>query len=164
MDIGVKAVVISDPNGLPMVVVKTDENLDETLMSSFLTAVGSFSKEVLGGAHDISFRAGDLDLYCFFKKYNQLELKIFALMDSKMKKIDIRGEAEAALDGFVDYYGEEIIKNWNNKENYFQKFEKALQEQINLYYEKIKTEELNESSTEKQVFFKRLIKRLKGHK
>ncbi|MHA1301672.1 MAG: hypothetical protein ACTSO9_19805, partial [Candidatus Helarchaeota archaeon] len=111
MDIGVKAVVISDPNGLPMVVVKTDENLDETLMSSFLTAVGSFSKEVLGGAHDISFRAGDLDLYCFFKKYNQLELKIFALMDSKMKKIDIRGEAEAALDGFVDYYGEEIIKN-----------------------------------------------------
>ncbi|MHA1381015.1 MAG: hypothetical protein ACTSRG_21825 [Candidatus Helarchaeota archaeon] len=157
---GVKAVVISDANGIPIVVVKTETNLDETLMSSFLSAVGTFSEEVLGGACDIFFKANDLDLYCFFKKYEQVELKIFALMDSNMKKLDIRGEAEAALDGFIDFYGEETIKNWNNEANVFKLFENALQEQINLYYSKIDTSELNKNN-KKEGFFSRLLKRIK---
>ncbi len=158
--LGIKAVVISDLSGVPMVVVKNDENLNEILMSSFLAAVGSFSNEILGGTNNIFFQSGNLDLFCFFKKYQEIELKIFALMDSKMKKLDIKGEAEAGLDAFVEYYGENEIKNWNQDPSHFKEFENSLQNQIHEYYQKVKNDSLK-SSEKKDNFLLKLLKRMK---
>jgi len=62
-------------------------------MEPFLAAVGSFSKEILSGAQDVFFQSNNRDLYCLFKKYQTVELSIFALMDAAMEKKDIRGEA-----------------------------------------------------------------------
>ncbi|NVM31396.1 MAG: hypothetical protein HWN65_21335 [Candidatus Helarchaeota archaeon] len=82
---GVKAVSIV-MSGKPMVTVKIEEDCDESLMEPFLAAIGSFSKEVLGGAQDIFFQSNDHDLCCLFKNYSTFELSIFALMDAKMEK------------------------------------------------------------------------------
>ncbi|MHA1266846.1 MAG: hypothetical protein ACTSRS_16535 [Candidatus Helarchaeota archaeon] len=156
---GVKAVTIASTGGQPMVTVKVEDECDETLLGPFLSAIGSFSKEILGGAHDVFFKSHNRDLYCFYKKYSKIELSIFALMDAEMEKKDIRGEAEAALDAFVEYFGEEAILNWNGDPIVFQPFQQMLEEQINNYYKKIK----QDSSTQKRTprgLFSKLLKRL----
>ncbi|MHA1130982.1 MAG: hypothetical protein ACTSQI_08670 [Candidatus Helarchaeota archaeon] len=151
---GVKAVSIA-MGGKPIVTVKVETECDEALMNPFLAAIGSFSKEILGNAKDIFFQSHNRDLYCLFKSYSTFELSIFALMDSKMEKKDIQEEAEAALDAFVEYFGEQTIANWNGDVEIFLPFQKLLEDQIAAYYKKI-----GNSDKDRGNLFSKLIKRL----
>ncbi|MHA1716065.1 MAG: hypothetical protein ACTSXP_10505 [Promethearchaeota archaeon] len=117
-DNGVKAVIISTIAGTPLVTIKLNEKVDECLITPFISAIHSFSREVMGNDQEIYFKSGNLDLYCLTKKYDRCQLRIFALMDLNMKKLNIKDEAEAALDAFVLYFGEDNIINWNGDSNF----------------------------------------------
>ena len=160
---GMKAVVISNKEGTPMVKVKIDDCADENLMGPFLSAIKSFSREILGDGSEVSFRTGNLDLYCFTKQYQKLELMIFTLMDNSMVKIDLRSESESALDAFVSHFGEDKILKWTGDVSMYVSFEQALQNQIKEYFNRVNQAKDNnkDATSSKNGFFARILEKLR---
>ncbi|MHA1680979.1 MAG: hypothetical protein ACTSUE_08215 [Promethearchaeota archaeon] len=155
----IKAVVITDNAGSPLVKIKLDNRFDENLMGPFISAIRAFSNEILGEGREFQFHAGEQELYCLTKWFDGLELMIFALMEKKMEKVNIREEAEEALDVFVRVYGVDAIKSWNGNVGQFKQFEIALQNQIRDYYEKISPED--SVNGKKESIFIKILRKLR---
>lgn len=157
---GVKIITIANRAGQPLVTIKIDDCIDENLVIPFISAIKSFSHEVLKGGQDMSFTTGGIDLYAFTKQYDGgLELMIFALMDPSMKKQAIRAEAEAALDSFVMAFGTTAIASWNGDATLFKAFEANLQQQVHGYYEKLDKGELATRSDRRGILARLFKKR-----
>ena len=153
--IDVKAVVIANKFGVPLVSLKIDPFVDETLMSPFISAIQLFCHNFLGQSHEMTFQSNGSDIYFLLKKYGDLELMIFSLLNSSMKKLDLHLESEMALDAFVGQYGAEAILNWDGNTSLFQTFADVLQHQVDLYIQKI-----TPASAEDKNFFRRLMAKL----
>ncbi|MHA1147846.1 MAG: hypothetical protein ACTSR8_06335 [Promethearchaeota archaeon] len=150
-EVGIKGVIISTKNGIPLASVKIDENLDENLIAPFFSALHYFSDETLGALNESVIKAGNLDML-ITKKH---ELILIAIMDKSMKKVQIGLEAEQALDLIHEMYKEEIDKlnqGIGVDLNIFKKFEVLLKKQIDEYYSKI---------DRKEGLFAKLIKAFK---
>jgi hypothetical protein len=156
-DIGVKAVIISTTTGLPLVTLKLDALIDENTLIPFLSSVKTLSNTVIGKEAEMHLNSGGHNIYCFHKQYDGLELMVFALMSSDLKKIQIRDEAESALDSFVQYYGIYHLKKWDGDVNLFKDFEAMLQQQVQEYYSKVQSGE----ESMKKGFLARLFRRKK---
>ena len=90
------------------------------------------SEENLGKIEEILIKGLNIDLFIVYK----YELILISIMETSMKKRNIRKEAEMALDSFYNLYTEKI-KCWNGEKNTFSDFDKMIENQINNYYEKI---------------------------
>ncbi|MHA1777300.1 MAG: hypothetical protein DRO88_06600 [Promethearchaeia archaeon] len=137
--LGVRAVIISNKAGIPFVTLKIDFNINENTMIPFLSAVHTFCENYMGETEEFYFSTGSSDIYTLVKTYEGMPLMIFALLDSKVKKLNIRNEAENALDAFVANYPIHQLKNWDGNLDLFAPFEAKLQTQVDQYLSKIKS-------------------------
>ncbi len=127
-----KAVIIANQGGIPLVSVIKDKDINEDLLSGFITALKFFGEENLGKIKEILIKGLDIDLLLVQKH----DLILIAIMDSSMKKKNIRLEAEMALDSFHNKYKDEIC-NWKGCETIYSEFKKNIENQIDAYYKKI---------------------------
>jgi len=140
----IKAVIIARDSGVPLVSVVNDPDIDVALIPAFVSALHVFGKNNLGKIQEILIKGLEIDMF-IVAKYN---LIIIAMMSPDIKKIDIRQEAEDALDAFYEFFKEELNCNGNCLD-VFSPFEKILSEQIQNYVFKV-------NSLEKG-FFKKMI-------
>ena len=140
----VKVVIIARDSWIPLVTVVNDPSINAELIPAFISALHIFGKENLGRIEEILVKGLDIDLYVV-SKYN---LIIIAMMSPKLKKLNIRGEAEEALDAFYSMFKEQI-ECGKDCMDVFTSFENVLREQIKNYIYKV-------DSTEKG-FFRRLM-------
>ena len=56
-DYEIKAVVISNKFGIPLVTLKIDPNINETLMTPFISAIQIFCQNFLGQSQEMSFQS-----------------------------------------------------------------------------------------------------------
>ncbi|MCF2138551.1 MAG: hypothetical protein K9W44_00680 [Candidatus Lokiarchaeota archaeon] len=133
---GVRAVVISNKSGLPFITLKLDESVNENIMVPFLSAIHTFCENLVSVSQELTFHTADFDIYVFVKSYSNMELMIFALMDQEMKKINLRDEAESALDVFVRNYPVDMLQDWDGNLEYFKAFEEKLQTQVTEYLQR----------------------------
>ncbi|MFO8019721.1 MAG: roadblock/LC7 domain-containing protein [Promethearchaeia archaeon] len=131
----VKAVIIASENGIPLVSVKVDDQINESLIAPFFSALRRFSEENLDALNETLIKGGKLETLVV-RKYG---LFLIALMDKHMKKIKIGKEAEQALDLFYKMYKQEIdnLDETCLDLEGFKKFEVLLKRQIKQYYKKI---------------------------
>lgn len=127
-----KAVIITDRSGVPLVTVIKDNILDRDLISAFVSALSIFGEENLGRINEIMVNGLDIDMFIIYK----YGLILIAVMCSYMKKKDIRKEAEMSLDAFYHQFKEKL-NQFNGNDKTFSDFEKAIENQIELYYKKI---------------------------
>ncbi|MHA1144312.1 MAG: hypothetical protein ACTSRW_06200 [Candidatus Helarchaeota archaeon] len=132
-----KAVIIAGKDGRPFISVIKDNVLNGDLISAFISALSVFGEENLGRIEEILIKGLDIDLFIVYRH----ELILIAVMESGMKKKDIRGEAEFALDSFHDYY-KDYLKNWDGDQTIFKEFTQMLEKQIEDYYKKIEEKNL----------------------
>lgn len=127
-----KAVIITDRSGVPLVTVIKDNILDKDLISAFVSALSIFGEENLGRIKEIIVKGLDIDMFIVYKH----SLILIAVMGSDMKKKDIRKEAEMSLDAFYHQF-KEILNDFKGNDKVFSDFEKAIENQIEDYYKKI---------------------------
>lgn len=154
--LGVRAVIISNCSGLPLVSLKIDPTLDENTMIPFITAIQSYCTNLIAKTHELYFQTEQLDLYVFIKNFENFELMIYALIERGHPKTSLREEAEFALDAFVKFYSLEIIRNWDGNTDTFRPFERKLQEQVDNYLQHFQSGQI----TEKRGFIRQLWKKI----
>ena len=127
-----KAVIIANKEGIPLVSVVKDRIIDEDLTSAFICALSIFGEENLGKIEEIMVKGLDIDLFIVYKH----ELILIAIMDTLMKKKNIKNEAEMALNAFYNQYKSQI-ESWDGNDVAFSEFERIIETQIENYYSKI---------------------------
>jgi hypothetical protein len=132
---GLKAVIISSREGIPLVSVKLDPKIDEALIAPFFSALNQFSEENLQAYNETLIKGGELETLVVEKH----GIRLIALMDKRMKKIQIGKEAEMTLDLFYEMYEKEIeqFEEGCIDLEIFEKFEVLMKRKIKEYYEKI---------------------------
>ncbi|MGV9171124.1 MAG: hypothetical protein ACOC35_00970 [Promethearchaeia archaeon] len=139
MKYGLKAVIISSSNGIPLVSVKLDPEIDEALIAPFFSALNQFSVENLRAYNETLIKGGELETLVVQKH----GIRLIALMDKRMKKVQIGKEAEMTLDLFYEMYEEEIeqFEEGCVDLGVFKKFEILIKRKIKNYYERIDEDE-----------------------
>jgi len=132
----IKGVIIAKESGLPLVSVINDKRINTTLISAFISALQFFYKENLGNIDEILVKGLVLHLY-IVAKYG---LIIIAMMDTNTKKVNIRGEAEEALDGFYYMFKDKLESDVVHK-NTFKPFEEIYVNKLKIMYIKFLTME-----------------------
>ena len=135
-DCGVKAVLIARKDGLVLtqaIVDKTGCSIQPDLLGGFIAALQVFGEENLGHLEMINLIGLELELMVTTYK----ELILIAIFDSKMPKIDIRGEATQALVSFYQQYFS-AFQTTTVDLKVFNEFELILETQINDYCQKIR--------------------------
>ena len=121
----VKAVLIANRAGCPLVSVILSPVFNIELVGGFIAAIGQFADEVVKQIQEIYIKGLDLVLFVAFKH----NLFIVAAMDESVSRGNIRNEAERALDAFHNQYGRDF-EQWDGNCGVFKQFEKKLQKQI----------------------------------
>ncbi len=106
-DYALKFFSIADITGIPLIVLKMDEGLNESLVSGFLAAIYNFGKESLRDKMaTISIESPDarIESY-FFDKNLQYPLIAFGLLSKNVPSNIFKKFAEAELSRFVATYG-----------------------------------------------------------
>ncbi|WP_457556504.1 hypothetical protein [Candidatus Harpocratesius sp.] len=161
LEMGIRAVIISNCSGIPLVTLKIDSELNENIMIPFISAIQSYCTNLIAKSQELYFKTDDIDLYVFMKKYEDVELMIYSLMDQKIKKSKIQAEAEMALDAFIKEFPPKILRNWDGNTDLFRTFEKQLQEQVSQYIAGLKSTNLkkNEGTGFFHQFWSKLFKK-----
>ncbi len=98
---------ITDISGLPLIVLKMDEDLNESLVSGFLAAIYNFGKESLRDKMaTISIESPDTRIESYFYDKNlKYPLIAFGLLSKKVPSEVFKKFAEAELCRFVTTFG-----------------------------------------------------------
>ncbi len=124
----IKAVVIANRAGCPLVSVVISPLFNIELIGGFIAAIGQFANEFVQQIEEIYIKGLALVLFVAFKH----NLFIVAAMDENVSRGNIRAEAEQALDEFYLQYKDKI-ESWDGKCGIFNDFEGKLQQQISDY-------------------------------
>lgn len=125
-----KGIFISRLDGSFLFSLKFDENLNEQLLSAFIGALQMFGKESVGNIDEIIIKGWNLEVLIV----NKHNLILTVLFTPDMHKENIKGEAEAALDEFYEYYKVKIDADDCACIDDFQGFESVLRDQIRQYF------------------------------
>ncbi|MHA1340997.1 MAG: hypothetical protein ACTSRZ_13685 [Promethearchaeota archaeon] len=152
----IKGIFISKMDGTYLVSISFDENLKIDLLSSFIAGLSMFGKETVGFIDEIIIKGLDLEIFVVQKH----ELILTVLFSSKMKKQNIRGEAENALNAFHENFKEYLHRDIVDI-NMFKPFEQTLHKQIEEYFEKIgRSSEDNEKKGERLNFWHIILEKI----
>ena len=124
----IKAIIISHNDGRLLVSVVNDETIDPALVAPFMSAILMFAGEQLGNLEEITIKGLDLEIMAVHKN----ELHLTAIFSREMIKVDIRKEAEEALNAFYNRYYD-AIQCTNINLILFEEFEEKLREHIKEY-------------------------------
>ena len=115
-------------DGIPLVEIFKDTQIDNVLIGGFLSAMKIFAKEMSGKTLN-SFTTGPHRFYIA----SSLEEHIFLVCkyDSKVKDKKIKKVMELILKFFEDMYSIKDIEDWDGNVSYFNKFKDRLE----LYFE-----------------------------
>lgn len=132
-------------------------------MIPFISAIQSYCTNLIAKTHELYFKTDNIDLYVFMKKYEDVELMIYSLMDEQIQKSNIQAEAEMALDAFIAEFPPKVLREWDGNTDLFRTFEKQLQEQVSQYITSLKSTSLknDEGTGFFHQFWNKLFKRKK---
>ncbi len=97
---------IADITGVPLITLRMDEGLNESLVSGFLAAIYNFGKESLRDKMaTISIESPDARIETFFYDKNlKYPLIAFGLLSKSVLSQDFKKFAEAELKRFIETY------------------------------------------------------------
>lgn len=116
--------ILSDA-GIVLFHRKYDENLDDQLFGSLLSALNSFAEELVkDGLSNFELKSKRFTLI----KTNNL---IFIADSSKkVKEKKVMEELKEIVDKFFKLYPPEMLKDWDNDVSIFKKFENEIEESL----------------------------------
>ena len=119
---------IFSSNGIPLIEIFKNTQIDNVLIGGFLSAMKSFAKEVSGKSLN-SFTFGNNKFYIA----SSLEEHIFLVgkYDAKVKEKKIQKVMEIIINFFEDMYTIKDIEDWDGKVSYFDKFK----DKLKLYFD-----------------------------
>ena len=132
----IHALIISGADGTFLTHIIRNPELDEAVLSGFISALNIFGSHTLGKIGDISISGLDINLLVIHK----YSLMCIAVMDSDIPELSIREGCEIALDTFYQKYVQEI-DNFNGRLTKFSEFKPFLEGQIQGYFAKLKEHE-----------------------
>jgi len=104
---------------------KYDENLDDQLFGSLLSALNSFAEEVVkDGLSNFELQN---KRFTFLKKSN---LIFIANSSKKIKEKKVLEELEEIVEKFFHLYPPQILDNWDNDISIFKKFENEIEDSL----------------------------------
>ncbi len=122
---------IADITGVPLIVLKMDETLNENLISGFLAAIYHFGKESLRDKMaTISIESPDARIESYFYDKNlKYPLIAFGFLSKTVSSDEFKKFAEAELARFVTTYGDSLGDIKSHVQEYGP-FEESLQQRI----------------------------------
>ncbi len=134
-----------------------DSEINPVLLSAFVGALSMFGKENLGRIKEIRVIGLDVDMIVVSKH----GLVLIALMDKDFAKREIRAEGEKLLDLFYSMYEKSIEDCIEISQ--FKKFKEILQEEVQIYLDRINKAPKNQP-IEDFGFFTKTIEKMRFDK
>ena len=115
-------------NGIPLIEIFKNTQIDNVLIGGFLSAMKTFAKEISGKSLN-SFTFGKNKFYIA----SSLEEHVFLVSkyDSKVKEKKIKKVMEIISNFFEDMYTKTDIEDWDGNVSYFDKFK----DKLKLYFD-----------------------------
>jgi len=129
----IHALIIAGNNGNFLVSVVRNPELDEAVLSGFISALNMFGQQTLGKVGDITISGLGINLLVI----NKWGLHIIGILDADIPELNFREGCEAALDAFYEKYVEKL-QDWNGRLKIFSDFKSYLEGMIQGYFVKLK--------------------------
>ncbi|WP_457558942.1 hypothetical protein [Candidatus Harpocratesius sp.] len=154
-----KMIVFATENGLPLVSVKIDKNLDEKFLTPFFSSIHQYSDR--GGLETNETRILIKDLEIVVNRRNKIML-IGVFSEDLIKLPSIQENMYRMLELFEEMYKEELMAIDNGEAvdmSIFKKFEVLIEHQIQMYIDEVK----NTENKPQLSIFGKLISIIKNH-
>ncbi|MHA1730813.1 MAG: hypothetical protein ACTSU5_02670 [Promethearchaeota archaeon] len=129
----IKGIFILNTAGNVLLDLINDESsgVNPELLGSFCAAIALLGRENLGKIQEINIKGLDLNMALVTRH----DLILIALIDPSISNVEVREEAEQALEMFHgQFHG--ILENWNGDQGLFKEFRAEMESQVKAFLRK----------------------------